>query len=136
MTHSAEISDAADLRLAPKGAKRCISEAARAKYTELTCYRWDTDDADRRIIANRFARFIQDVSDAAKEGVRQLRIPHAQHIDCFAAADRLAPFILPDPVDPAEQLATELFDNGYKFHAESIRQALAKRGLEIREMQS
>jgi hypothetical protein len=90
-----------------------ISEAATAKARELCQF----DHADQ----NRVARFIQQVSDAAKE---------------YDGLTGLAPFILPEPVDPAlDALIEDLrgcVADPERFAADMLRN-LAKRGLKIVE---
>jgi hypothetical protein len=82
-------------------------------------------------VLHAFARFIQQVSDAAKEA--QLNIG----VNGNKVREHLAPFILPEPVDPLAEVLwgmdlTEVKDGAEKT-AEVIRRALAKRGLKIVE---
>lgn len=77
-----------------------------------------------------FARFIQDVSDAAKAVDSNLaRCYNGPNID--SARDTLAPFILAGPGDPLEEVLAR-----WRFterDVENVREELAKRGLSIVE---
>jgi hypothetical protein len=82
---------------------------------------------------NALARYIQDVSDAAKEASSYAR---GAAYSIPAVSETLAPFILPEPVDPlAEAVASVLAGFENHRHAESyakaIRLKLATRGFKI-----
>lgn len=66
-----------------------ISEAAKAKYEGITGYKYAVGDLDKDAVAEHFAHFIQEVSDAV-----------GGYIDNRDGKHPLAPFILPEPVDP------------------------------------
>ena len=105
-----------------------ISEAAKERRRQLgTEYPEDSYDTI-------FARYIQQVSDAAKVADAALqREGFARYEDCRV---RLSPFILPDPVDPLEDVFREGgFIGEPKAVARCVREELAKRGLEIRPVQ-
>lgn len=72
-----------------------------------------------------FARFIREVSDAARTAT-------AADTDSRERERLLAPFILPDPVDPLEEAleATCILSNPAR-RAGAIRSELAKHGLKI-----
>jgi glycine/D-amino acid oxidase-like deaminating enzyme len=118
-----------------------VSEAAKRKAAELfnACgspYRLITvDDVDRDRRALALAEYIQAVSDAAKGLVDQLSwSSHAQ----ADADNHLAPFILPEPDDPFVE-CIKLILGGFegerhaREYADSLRKAMAKRGLRIVE---
>lgn len=123
-----------------------ISEAAKAKACELmnSAYAaegggtdlWTrpTDDGHHAVLA--FARFIQQVSDAAKGCCQWFELP--------ALNTRLAPFILPEPVDPLKPLgiATSIptidpvWSAGWNSCLEEVRKQIEDRGLQILPVQS
>lgn len=74
-----------------------------------------------------FEAFRRDVSEAVKYAADYRN-------DSWLRA-ALSRFILPEPVDQIEELCSEMFDNGHKFHANRLREALAKRGLTITKEQ-
>ena len=80
------------------------------------------------------ARFIQEVSDAAKE-LDVASVPSLRRV-------KIRPFILPEPVDPLETALNEALIASEAYHHASpdlvrrVRENLAKRGLEIRPVQS
>ncbi len=102
-----------------------ISEAAMAKACEFFDP-WRMPPG----IRDNVAEFIQQVSDAAKASAGLA----GGNGRGQAIRNNLAPFILPDPVDPLVLVCSDLFDNGHLFHADKMRDILAKRGLEIREI--
>lgn len=71
------------------------------------------------------ARYIQQVSDAAKRALERTNPCHR-----ISAEHELAPFILPEPVDPllAVLRAFVADDEVPQSDADSFRAALAKRG--------
>lgn len=115
-----------------------ISEAAKLKACELindgltrghiayeaALVRWESWP-----VGLAFARYIQQVSDAAKACVKSNAVDKAEHW--------LSPFILPDPVDPLAVIIKAAFRDAYG-HAdqrslERLTAALARRGLKIVE---
>jgi len=112
-----------------------ISEAAKVKACELanvarvgqygsTAFNWrDMATNDPEIVA--FARYIQDVSDAAKAVLSGLGEPLSYH------EAHLAPFILADPVDPLEQAMRALEWCNTDMLAADLRTELTARGLKI-----
>ena len=113
-----------------------VSEAAKARAAELMnavsqsgVQHWDigsVSDALNRPpdvypSVTAFARFIQDVSDAAKEVV-------ACDGDQFGD---LAHFILPEPVDPLAEALRELGEEYPEKTAERLSRLLARRNLKI-----
>ena len=106
-----------------------ISEAAKLKACELMLAEPHSLTA--------FARYIQQVSDAAK-AVRRAQGAHT--VSSFIKS-LVAPFILPDPVDPLDECIREaIHDCGGSYlgtgYDIALRRALAKRGLKIVEAQS
>lgn len=80
-----------------------------------------------------FARFIQEVSDAAKKALRARGISDIS----FDDLDELfSPFILPDPVDPLAEALEEAWGSHWAEGGKSLaalRKALARRGIKIVE---
>jgi hypothetical protein len=117
-----------------------ISEAAKAKARDLMVEARNTGYASAWTVGQceasapdsfkALARYIQQVSDAANAVLCALGEPKSYH------EAHLAPFILPDPVDPLVE-ALELSHVHYSSeeNAAALRAELAKRGLEIREVQ-
>lgn len=98
------------------------SEAAYDHWSELRTLAGDSDIAGRRLV--------QQVSDAAK--VARMAIAASER---DVAVELLAPFILPEPVDPLVE-ALKVLDattDSYESEATIIRAELAKRGLKIVE---
>lgn len=94
-----------------------ISEAAKAKAEELMRHQMGREH-------NAFARFIQQVSDAAKVVAKEISKSPDGNVN-YLADERLAPFILPEPVDPlAEAISLSIT-------ADDLREELAKRGYKI-----
>jgi hypothetical protein len=91
-------------------------------------------------ITQRIADYIQQVSDAAKAVVETGYMCVTKDERRFG--DVLAPFVLAEPVDPLEEIFSSVeFTGPYDGRsgaqdAEVFRQLLAKRGLEIRPVQS
>lgn len=86
-----------------------ISEAAKAKAEELVASHWGDcppgmPGIDVQLSA--FARFIQQVSDAAKSVLVIAGDKYCANGDMVST--NLAPFILPDPVDPLLVEAREI----------------------------
>jgi hypothetical protein len=108
-----------------------ITEAAKSRVLELM--RSEPEGVLWSAVAEHaLARFIMQVSDAAKEIVAAGG--YCQTKDGRFFEDVLAPFILPDPVDPHEQAIIEVIsrwseDDGY-FATDAIRDAF-KRGIEL-----
>lgn len=97
------------------------SEAAKAKADEL----WQRGSDAGWTPGDTIARFIQQVSDAAK----RVANTHGEG----EVPDALAPFILPEPVDPlVEWFCTEATMTAPECAAD-LRDFLAKRGLKIVE---
>ena len=105
-----------------------VSEAAKAKASELL----------RNIVPGfepDVCAFIQPVSDAAREASDQFaRLPAS--LPCIAARNALAPFILPDPVDPLEEALRAAGYGVFPDDLARVKEALAKRGLKIVREQS
>lgn len=113
-----------------------ISEAAKAKAYSLLLAQYETrqfappsrDTHEASAGGRAFACFIQEVSDAAKAATRNA----AKYPDI--AEEHLAPFILPEPVDPL----IEAYQAAYVPDAAGSTMArlqteLAKRGFKIVE---
>lgn len=105
-----------------------ISEAAKLKAQEVVGG-WTADGLLERVGA-----YIQQVSDAAKELADQGTINLSEQV----VRDELAPFILPDPVDPllieARNLTVEGFGRAISLGrgpVEDIALAALKRGMEL-----
>lgn len=94
-----------------------ISEAAKARWVELV----HAANCDPFLAAH---RLVQEVSDTAKAAVSLTSEPR------MALCDRLAPFILPEPVDPLVEALRASVADPEQFAAK-LRDNLAKRGLKI-----
>lgn len=120
-----------------------ISEAAKLKAVEIM----NGGQADvfhvEGWLGLNVARYIQQVSDAAKKATGVLSIIGTSRTE-QDAKDRLAPFILPDPVDPLKAAMDAAYEgkNFYRLEdadkarsafADAVREELAKRGLQIVE---
>ena len=77
-----------------------------------------------------FARFIQEVSDAAKVASDQFAT-HPASAPCIGARNALAPFILPGPVDPVKEALAETYGGAAPEFVSAFHAAIAKRGLKI-----
>lgn len=77
-----------------------ISEAAKAKATTMM-------NVDEYVTRDNIASFIQQVSDAAKVVAHHYDRPSSISL----AHAHLAPFILPEPVDPLDTIVEDLADN-------------------------
>lgn len=120
-----------------------ISEAAKAKACDLTNAMraqrgdraiWEPRDfgPDGHSPLSAFARFIQEVSDAAKATVPLLETWVGNSDEAGArAADALRPFILPEPVDPVKEALAETYGGAAPEFVSAFHVALAKRGLKI-----
>jgi hypothetical protein len=100
-----------------------ISEAAHRRAVDLGMAETEISP-DKSWAVTAFARYIQAVSDAAKAS--------RDHGVTEEAWDALAPFIVPDPVDPLDEAwaSANACSNPKEWMGE-----LAKRGLEIRPVQ-
>lgn len=115
-----------------------VSEAAKAKACELInagitfeqFLVWNVENIDERnSLALSFARFIQEVSDAAKAA-------RDNHWDYIPTLNKLETFILPEPVDPLYEALFAVVELGRydtREQTELLRAELAKRGLKIVE---
>lgn len=105
-----------------------ISEQARAKAQQL----WIAADHEGLTPGTALARYIQQVSDAAKE-VSGTLDPASDRVN----RKILAPFILSDPVDPLGEALCEIYAGlarvDVMHDAARLRELLTKRGLKIVE---
>jgi hypothetical protein len=101
------------------------------KFFKEELGRGDDNSSLSRVYRRAFARFIQEVSDAAKEC--------EPHFAYASSRQILAPFILPDTVDPRHKVEA-IFANGFdgwKYRiTELLFDELPKHGLKIVEDRS
>ena len=105
-----------------------ISKAAFARATDLIRAEQPlrSSEGTSTMLARTFARFIQEVNDAARAS-KALAPPNAD------SSRPLGPFILPEPVDPLLGVAEEAMVGTAAETAIRLRAELAKRGLKIVE---
>lgn len=111
-----------------------ISEAAKVRANELVAAQFDIDPSITSLRANQRAlsRFIQTTSDVAK-GLQALIFPEPGVTNMPSEAHRkvLQFLILPEPKDPLEEVCDDMGLGHSKTAADELREALAKRNLQI-----
>ena len=108
-----------------------LTIAAEAAGSKLHHYERMADD-------NRLAQSIEAHARAIErhEAFRQEVSDEIAKLGCWPDTVNLQRFILPKPVDPLVAALVGAFGDGYEQpEADNLRAALAKRGLEVREIE-